>query len=395
MIRLSRKLDVLSYDVSMVIGREDKSRGDILSFLKLMKERNGPFTSRVVNLEFFRQTAEDHPFGPRWLKAMHGYGFIDPFWGGPASREPDYYKDSFVLNEEGAEVASSGVVTIPELGDYVAHITADPALEGHEVLFLERTGDGNSTREWYDEQRRLKEGGSKSPTSMALPTILDRYREGGIVELPAARMQKVFIRQILGKAFPSKEKMFARLEINLEEGEPLELCLVQDDRRQRVDTTLELPYDVIIRTLIKGLKMRLDDEGRTILADFEDLKESEVETFRRKMPDQKIYIPGLGTFDAAFIEERPLRPSDLDAAVKWANKLLVGSVRNFVDERSYDGLLNEAADRFSAWYSKEDLSPRLLFYREALIASRSLAGKGDPMYWYLNAPNDLDGRVEL
>ena len=79
MIVLTRRLKVESYEVSIVVGRKDPKREDILSFLRLVNERYGSINARVTNLDFFMEKTEDHAYGPRWLWSMYDYGYITPY----------------------------------------------------------------------------------------------------------------------------------------------------------------------------------------------------------------------------------------------------------------------------------------------------------------------------
>lgn len=393
MILLSRKLKVDAYEVSMVVGKRDNRREDILSFLGLMRERSNTITAGVTNLDFFMEKIEDHPFGPRFLWSMFHYGYIVPIKDHRSEDEIDFQKEVFTLTPFGQEVVNTGVVYLPQSGNFVAHITNDPLLEGMELLALTPIQEASVREQWKEDGRALSDKGAAAPRSVALPPALKALSAGGIVELPAQGKEKQLIKEIKDSAFASRMVLDVDLEIRLAPGEPSRMAIVREGKRTELELPYHLSYGTVMSATAKEANLEMDGEQESVLVSLDDVSDKELQTLRRQLPDLRLGFPGLGEFTARFTEELPLRPRALGDASRWASKLMLMEVDDYVTKDGYDTLLAEYAEKFARWYIVSDVVRNMPSFEEILNVAEEYARKGDQRHWFFHAPIDLDGGV--
>lgn len=393
MIVLTRRLNVESYEVSMVVGRKDPKREDILSFLRLMSERYGAINAREANLDFFMEKIEDHAYGPRWLWSMYNYGYITPARE-RRGEDIDFQKEVFNLTPFGHEVVNNGVVYLPQSGNFVAHVTDDPLMKGMELLALVPLEEPTVGKQWNADERAMRERSATDPKSVAIPAALKGLGSGVTVELPAQGREKQLIIEIKGNAYSSKAKLDASLEIRLSPGERPMMALVQEGgRRVALDLPCPLTYEIVVSEAAKAAKLELDNDLQSVLVSLDEVGDKELHTMRRELPDLGLEFPGLGEFTAKFTEDLPLRPRSLGDASRWASRLMLEELDDYVTKDGYGALVARYAERFASWYGVDDVARNMPSFKEVLYVVEEYARRGDQRRWFFQAPIDLDGGV--
>lgn len=214
------------------------------------------------------------------------------------------------------------------------------------------------------------------------------------MELPAQGREKQLIIEIKGNAYSSKAKLDASLEIRLSPGERPRLALVQEGgKRVALDLPCPLTYEIVVSAAAKAAKLELDDDLQSVLVSLDEVGDKELHTMRRELPELGLEFPGLGEFTAKFTEDLPLRPRTLGDASRWASRLMLEELDDYVTKDGYGAMVARYAERFTSWYGADDVARNMPSFREVLYVVEEYARRGDQRRWFFQAPIDLDGGV--
>lgn len=366
-ISLNRKLSCESYSLIMTVSKFE-GQDEILAVLKLFEEHESVAKS-TVNTELLSQPAESN-YGQNVLKAVELYGLIRN-----ASR------GRYDLTEMGRSALDLKKVPLPNRGLFEVMVSYDPLLlvEILDIVDVEQDGLPNLLSKRIEE---LPEELNKT---------LDR-RSNRILFLAARSREAAVIVEYSRNGAKAQYKGNLGISLKLKYGEQPKLyfngkTVLQIDAPKDIDS-----FTAIMQLLEEEGELRLINNELTLLVRTADLTSSELRNFKKTFKVSKPSIERYGTFEPLEVDNLKIAPVDLAEANKWARKLLLESIDQYVGEKQYNTLIEEICNQFKPLYDPIDISSNLPDYRSAIKSA--LRGERDfnKSFWYLVAPRDLSPR---
>ena len=385
---LSRGVDVESYVAIAEIGVPSK-REEILAVLKLAAEQGGTVKAEDINTKLLGRPPES-PHGQRIIMVIESFGLV----GAVGSREGGPY----MLTDAGRDNLQKGEVMVPEEGSYLLFATTDPLFK-EPLLRIERTQfvEPNEAQNFFG-RRKEPQAQTQESESVERPGYLDRYARGYLFRQASDMNRQVQVNSISERVARSSSKLEVEVTLELEPNPPPKVKVRTNLKQGKTEVYVETRFDL---GYLDALQAVVGDEGRlemvvaepTLLVPWRSVSPNEAERFKKEVDARNPTVGEFGSFSGVKLV-LPILPSSERDAVSWANHLLHKAVNTYVDESGYDGKKSEVAARFVQRFDPDVLSRHLLGYgdmiREATEERR--AGKTPELFWYFNAPKDLDMR---
>ncbi len=359
---LARKLKCETYDIIMVISKFEKI-DEIIAVLKLFQEHK-TISKAHVNLELLFVN-KDSAYGENVLISLELYKLIKKQPGG---RE-------YELTDTGNEALKRKEVPSPEGGLFNIIVSRETLLKS-KIIGIKKVESGRNP--------------AQKPDSMPewLKNELDSAT-GKTIRLPALNEESCIIDSFEESIFKRDSNNNYRLKLKLEFGKETELYFFNGN-----DLLIELANKIdsfsVFRDILKNEgKLKIVNENPVLFVRADNLSSQEIMTFTKTYKIMEPEIENYGKFDPVEMRGINIAPLDRKEAIKWAIKLLMETITDYIDETKYKEIAEGVSNRFSDYYDHNIILSYLPTYQNALIKAIAKDDKFINVYWYLLAPSDL------
>jgi hypothetical protein len=372
-IELSRTVNVLCFHIVGEVGFAQR-RDELRAVTQLAAQRAGQLTARMICEHLLGNKPE--AVGLRLLVVCERMGLIE--WETKVRRGDAVAR----LTEEGRRVAEGGDVFVPERGTWTVWVAEDPLIPVVERLlrvepFREPTA--------FDEVVGKKDKPREERRTVDLPEWVQEacsvYGSLGWGDGRAISML-----DIEDQGEPEKEAgAQITLTLRAAPGEVSSIKLSGTIQSRRTDYELkDAPAPAFDEVWRYCLGSRAGDwDGRRLAVRFDNLSDTERNTFESHIAFDSWRHPVHGTFGRFQVPHVPLRPAtDIDASL-WANWLLAYRTQSYVRKADFARRCEEVQETFTGYRLQ-------LMTQEQLATSlrRTSVQRPSRKYWHLQAPLD-------
>lgn len=366
-IKLRRELDVICWNVTGEVSRARKRTWEV-AVVRLAGQREG-ITEEDVERELLDGR---RPVARRLLNICVILGLLE-------ARERRYN-----LTEAGRAAADSGLVFIPEHGDWTIWAARDELLPSP-LLRVEPWKEPSAQDEIGRNGRSLQNGQRQFTP---VPPVLREARH--CAQVPwAGDGDAICIHELEAKAeFVAKPD--CRLTLALEMA-PGSTRMSLSGQLAGSPVAVELPepdlsFQEVWADLLRGegLSSSWDSERGVMRVAFNETTEAEKGALARDIRFEDPALPRAGRFDPTTVSGVPLYPQSGEDASRWALWRLQRSLGTYATEERYQEWMRCACEPFA------DMKPSLPDRGALLPSLREHGSKERPgeRYWYVQAPLD-------
>jgi hypothetical protein len=393
-LRLSRYVEVATFDVRMEISRPQK-RPDLIALLFRAREAQDGTNARDVCQHLLNGRPER--VGQLLLKRCEELGLLqrqanpeeEPKEEWPGSTRLPSPETMFVPTREGEIAMAQREVFMPEAGRFRVWATDDPLLPAP-LLSLQPRSEENPPRQGSEEQESRLED---------LPDFVTCL-QGQIVTLPGRDSQhRVRVDMVPRQGSRVAERARVTAEWCISDNGSSSLIVEGLLGNYSFNTKLpapRLPWDEVWNELLgdSSVDWVPRTQGDALLSSFTDpeLGDAEKRTMMRTLHFQRPELEELGAFRDTKVVRVPIAPRTKMDAQEWSEWMLEQEIARHTWPADYAKIRGDVLERFPGYGvslpDQASLASRIEERERRNV--KTGASKGlPPAYWFLRAPLDL------